>query len=116
MYKEATDELLRARATGGCPCELAALAYTYAAAGQTMSARSVLQELEKRSEQGYPLSYLISEVYAELGENDRAFAWLERAHKERDCQLTWLKLDPMIDSLRPDPRFKDLVRRVGLPE
>jgi TolB-like protein/DNA-binding winged helix-turn-helix (wHTH) protein len=116
MYKEAADELLRAPATGGCPCELAALAYTYAAAGQTMSARSVLQDLEKRSEQGYPLSYLISEVYAELGENDRAFAWLERAYRERDCQLTWLKLDPMIDSLRPDPRFKDLVRRVGLPE
>jgi len=116
MYKEATDELLTARATGGCPCELAALGYTYAAAGQTISARSVLRELERRSEQGYPLSYLISEVYAGLGENDHAFAWLNRAYKERDGQLTWLKLDPMIDSLRPDPRFSDLLRRVGLSQ
>jgi Tfp pilus assembly protein PilF len=117
MYKEATDEFLKARAVGGCPCELAALGYTYAAAGDKISASGILRELERRSDQGSPLSYLISEVYAGLGENDRAFQWLNRAYKERDCNLPgWLKVDPMMDTLRADPRFKDLVRRVGLPE
>jgi TolB-like protein/DNA-binding winged helix-turn-helix (wHTH) protein/Tfp pilus assembly protein PilF len=117
MYKEATDEFLKARASGGCPCELAALGYAYAAAGDKISASSILRELERRSEQGSPLSYLIAEVYAGLGENDRAFTWLDRAYKERDFNLpAWLKLDPMMDSLRSDPRLTDLVRRVGLPE
>jgi len=116
MYKEAIDEFLKTRVAGGCPCELAALGHTYAAAGDRASARNILQELEGRSRQLYPLSYLISEVYAGLGENDLAFAWLDRAYNERDGQLTWLKLDPLLDDLRPDPRFKDLLRRIGLPQ
>jgi len=117
MYKEATEEFLKARASGGCPCELAALGYAYAAAGDKISASSILRELERRSKQGYPLSYLIAEVYAGLGENDRAFTWLDRAYKERDFNLpAWLKVDPMMDTLLSDPRFTDLVRRVGLPE
>jgi tetratricopeptide (TPR) repeat protein len=115
MYKEAVDELLKARVTGGCPCELAALGYTYAVSGDRVAAENILGELKIHSAQGYPLSYLIAEVYAGLHENDHAFEWLNRAYKERDCQLTWLKLDPMMDALRSDPRFENLVRGVGLP-
>jgi hypothetical protein len=58
----------------------------------------------------------IAEVYAGLADNDRAFEWLDRAYEERDCQLTWLKLDPMVDGLRGDPRFQDLMCRVGIPQ
>jgi hypothetical protein len=48
-----------------------------------------------------------------LGENDQAFEWLQKACEERSSWLIWLKVDPRLDSLRTDPRFMDLVRRVG---
>jgi TolB-like protein/Tfp pilus assembly protein PilF len=115
MYQDAIGEFQKARSAGGCPCELAALGYTYAMAGDRPEARRILREMQNLSEQAYAFSYLIAEVYTGLGENDRAFEWLNKAYQQRDCQLTWLKLDPMIDALRPDPRFQDLVRRVGLP-
>jgi hypothetical protein len=53
-------------------------------------------------------------IYVGLGENDRAFEWLERAYRERDGMMTHLKVTPRIDPLRSDPRFEDLMRRIGL--
>ena len=61
-------------------------------------------------------SFVLAFVYTYLGDRDHAFAWLEKASKERDTALPGLKVDPTWDNLRPDPRFQDLVRRVGLPE
>ena len=54
-------------------------------------------------------------VYAGLGEKDQAFAWLEKAYEERTSRLSYLKVEPLWDPLRSDPRFADLVRRIGLP-
>jgi len=51
-----------------------------------------------------------------LQENDQAFAWLERAFKHRSTWLTYLKVEPQLDPLRSDPRFQNLLRRVGLPD
>jgi len=113
MYTDAIREFQKARAAGGCPCELAALGYAYALAGNRSEAQSILREMKALTQQAYPFSYLIAEVYAGLGESDRAFEWLNKAYEQRDYQLTWLKLDPMVDSLRADPRFQDLLRRVG---
>jgi hypothetical protein len=53
-------------------------------------------------------------IYAGLKLNDEAFEWLEKAYDERNQWLTWLKVDPRLDLLRADPRFANLVRRVGL--
>ncbi len=58
----------------------------------------------------------IALVYAGLGEKDEAFAWLEKAYEERSFQLQWLNVEPRWDSLRSDPRFADLIRRIGLPQ
>jgi len=58
----------------------------------------------------------IALIYAALGDKDQAFAWLEKADKGRDGILARLKVDPRFDSLRSDPRFADLVRRVGLSQ
>jgi hypothetical protein len=56
-------------------------------------------------------------VYAGLGEKEKAFEFLERAYQERSLDVSWfLKADLRIDSLRSDPRFQDLVRRVGYPQ
>jgi hypothetical protein len=54
-------------------------------------------------------------VYAGLGEKDRAFEWLERAYKDHDKSLYFLKVDPTLDPLRSDPRFQDLLRRMNFP-
>jgi hypothetical protein len=58
--------------------------------------------------------YQLALVYAGLGEKERAFESLEKAKVERSTLLTYLKMDPRFDSLRPDPRFQDLLRRMGL--
>lgn len=54
-------------------------------------------------------------VYEGLGDKDEAFQWLERGYQDRAYEMNYLKVDPLLDSLRSDPRFADLVRRVGLP-
>jgi len=55
-------------------------------------------------------------IYAQLGERDKAFEFLEKAYNGRSTILLWLKVSPEFDSLRSDPRFDDLMRRVGLPQ
>ncbi len=58
----------------------------------------------------------IDQIYIGLGENDLALEWLEKAYEERDVALIFLKVDPAYDSLRSDPRFQDLMRRMNFPE
>jgi len=53
-------------------------------------------------------------AYAALGDKDQAFQWLERTLQDRSWEITFLKVDPNLDSLHSDPRFSDLVKRVGL--
>ncbi|MGH9755415.1 MAG: TPR end-of-group domain-containing protein, partial [Blastocatellia bacterium] len=55
----------------------------------------------------------IAAIYTGLGENDQAFEWLEHAYLDRSGWMIYLKVEPMLDSLRSDPRFIDLLRRVG---
>ena len=75
----------------------------------------MLDELKQASGQGYVPATSIAMVYAGLGEKDEAFAWLDKGYEERAFQMQWLKIEPRWDSLRSDPRFRDLMRRVGLP-
>ncbi len=58
----------------------------------------------------------VAAVYAELGEVDAAFEWLEKAYERRSLELTWIRVNPIFDPLRSDPRFQDLLRRIGFPE
>jgi TolB-like protein len=102
--------------TGGDnPHTLGHLGYAYARAGQSAKARSVIAQLEKRVKQDGLGRYEIALVYAALGDTNQAFAWLEDSFRAHNEGLTNLKIDPCLDSLRSDPRFEDLVRRVGLP-
>ena len=65
--------------------------------------------------EGY-FPYVIAALYSRIGEMEEAFAWLERGYRERDPQMVFLKTRVTFDPLRSDPRFDDLLRRIGFPE
>ncbi|MBI3476052.1 MAG: winged helix-turn-helix domain-containing protein [Acidobacteria bacterium] len=88
-------------------------AWFYAASGRRREAFNILAKLESPAREPAE-SYYIAEAYAALGKRDEAFKWLERAYRERTFWMVYLNVDPRLDSLRSDPRFHDLVSRVGL--
>jgi TolB-like protein/Flp pilus assembly protein TadD len=101
--------------TGGATQFRSELAHALGAAGRLEEARRTLAELEEISKTRYVSPYFRAAAYLPLDEKDRAFALLEEAFRERSHGLTFLKVDPKLGAIRSDPRFEDLVRRVGLP-
>lgn len=95
---------------------LASLGRAYAVSGRTQEARKILEELTNRAKQKNISAYQIALVHIGLDEKDRAFEALERAFKERSTLLTYLKMDPRLDPLRDDPRYRELLRRMNFPE
>ncbi len=93
----------------------ALLAHAYAQAGKRAEALKILDQLLALSRKRFVSPYDVSVVYLGLGEKDKAFAWLEKAVAERMGLLVYLKVDPIFDPLRSDPRFAELIRRVGIP-
>ena len=85
-------------------------------AGKNAQAQKVLEELKGLSKQRYVSPYNIACIYAGLNDKDQAFEWLERAFRERAFFMTLLKTETVLDNLRSDPRFKDLLKRMNLPE
>ena len=93
------------------------LGFAYATAGNREEARRILAKLKKLHERGLVPSGSIAILYGALGEFNEAFAWLEKAYEERDPQLTYLKVPGRrFEPLRHDPRFQQLVHRIGLPD
>jgi serine/threonine-protein kinase len=92
------------------------LGWAYGVAGRKSEALKTLTELQALAERKYVPPHSFAYIYAGLGDKERAFEWLEKGYTGRDDALTRLKTEPMFDSLRPDPRFTDLMRRVGLPQ
>jgi eukaryotic-like serine/threonine-protein kinase len=101
--------------SGGSPLMRAALAQTLATAGKREQATQILDDLTNLAKQKYVAPYFLAGVYIGLGEDDRAMEFLEKSHEEHSHWLLYLHLDPGMDSLRANPRFRDLLRRVGLP-
>jgi serine/threonine protein kinase/Tfp pilus assembly protein PilF len=115
MYREALAELERARQlSNNAPEVVASLGHAYAVAGRTTDARKALTDLDEIARERYVLPYFRAAVYTGLGDKDEAFAWLERAFEERHPGLVLVNIDPRFDSLRSDPRFTDLIRRLGV--
>jgi TolB-like protein/Tfp pilus assembly protein PilF len=96
----------------------AGLGHAYAVSGNKAEAQRMIDEMIKRSSQNiYVAPYNIAVIYAGLGDKDKAFEWLERAYSDRAYYLSvYLTTDARLDILHSDPRFVDLVRRIGLPE
>ena len=97
------------------PNFLAALGHAYAVSGRRAEALKIIEQLSKpeAGETEVPAFYIVL-VYAGLGEKDKAFEWLEQAYRDRSGSVRYLKVEPRLDPLRSDPRFSELMRRVGL--
>ena len=117
MFAEAIAEAQTAVTTSeNSPVPLALLASIYARAGQTNEAGKIIDMLQERMDKGeYAPPLNIAFIYANLGDNDKAFYWLNRAFDERESRLGNMKSSPNFDPLRSDPRFAELMKRVGLP-
>ena len=116
MYEEAITEIKKAiTLLPDNPRAIATLGHAYAVSGKRGEARKVLDELYEQSKRRYVSPYFIAVIHTGLGEKGLAFTWLEKAREERHPYLTLLKVEPVFDGLRSDPRFRDLLRRVGLP-
>jgi TolB-like protein/DNA-binding winged helix-turn-helix (wHTH) protein/Flp pilus assembly protein TadD len=114
MNDEAVAELQKAvQLSGGSPTVMANLARAYAASGKRSGAIKLLSDLKKRSNSIYSHGSEIAVIYASLGDSDQAMRWLEKSYEERFNPGVLLR--PGFDPLRSDPRFQDLVRRIGLP-
>jgi serine/threonine-protein kinase len=100
--------------SSGSPAATGILIRAYAHAGRRSNALRLLAELKRRREAGYIPAGAFVNAYLGLGDNEQAFYWLEQAYKEQSNILQFLKTHPYFDPIRNDPRFADLVRRVGL--
>lgn len=116
QFPEAIAALEKARRADVNPSSLGYLGYVYAAAGKKAEAEKVLVELQELTKQRHVPAYNVACVYAGLNDKDQAFKWLELAYQERSFFMTVLKTETVLDNLRQDPRFKDLLRRMDLPE
>jgi len=96
------------------PSGISGLGYTYARAGRKKDALQMLNELLKLAKQGYSISVQIAQVYAGLGEKDKAFEWLNKGYDERNRWLVDLKISSSWENLRSDPRYHDLLKKIGL--
>ena len=114
-YPEAIAAFIKARdLSHGNSEAIASIGYAAALAGDKAKARAVLDELKGLSVQHYIPPFNVAMVYTGLGDQNEALSWLEKACEERDVRVTILKVDPRWDSLRSNPRFIAILKRIGL--
>jgi serine/threonine-protein kinase len=118
MYEEALAEFEMERAVAGeWMAEVETrLGAGYARAGHTDKAREILDDLLQRSKQMYVSPFMLAIMYFVLNENDRGFECLEEAYRSQDTDLSYLKIEPILDPVRSDPRYKALLERIGLTD
>jgi serine/threonine-protein kinase len=115
-FQAAIEEFQKAVALfGNAPRLISDLGYGHARAGNKLEAQKRIEELKELRKRRFVDPGEIAFIYVGLGDNDQAFAWLNRAYEEGSTSLVRLKVSPSYDTLRSDPRFADLMRRVGIP-
>jgi TolB-like protein len=115
MYEQAIASFQKAiPLSGDSPDEPAELGRAYARSGRKTEARKIADDLKEQSKRRYIAPCVVASLYAALGEKDQAFVWLDKAYEAHDFILVLLKVEPMFDNLRSDPRFTVLLKRVGL--
>lgn len=113
LYEEAIAEFQKQVVLRGDPVDTAVLGHAYAVAGKRGEAEKIIKELTDLSKDRYVSPYFIALIYVGLNEKDEAFEWLEKAFNDRSAGMIFLKVEPMFDPIRSDPRFQDLLRRVN---
>jgi tetratricopeptide (TPR) repeat protein len=96
------------------PALLALLGHLYAVSGQRAAARGIISQLQQIGTGRYVPSLYVAMIYTGLGDQNQAFTWLDKAYAERCEYLVYLPTEPMADPLRTDPRFPELLKRLGL--
>ena len=91
------------------------LALAYHKTGDLMKAREIINKLISDSDQSLPgsIEYFIALYYSGTGDADSAFYWLEKAHNRHSAEMYWLRVNPVLDNIRDDPRYWDLYERTG---
>jgi tetratricopeptide (TPR) repeat protein len=92
------------------------LGWIYAVSGRRADALKIAMKLQQLSSHAYVDSYQLATIYAGLGDKDEAFRLLEKGYNDRSGSMPFLAVDPFWSGLHADPRFTDLVRRMGLPQ
>ena len=114
-HAKAITHFESARAAGAdMPLMDAILGHAYAVTGRLDQARQLVEKFKATASTRYIPPTYVGMLYAGLGRKDEAMVWLERAFEERADGLTWLNVDPMMDEMRSDSRFQDLILRLGL--
>lgn len=113
-YENALGEFEKSYALGKDPRVLMLTSVTFSRMGKSTEARKKIDELKKISQEKYVSPYYFALAYTALDDKDKAFEWLEKALAVREGRMTLIKTDPLLDSLHSDPRFDDLLKRVGL--
>jgi serine/threonine-protein kinase len=114
QFAQAAAECQKARDLNDDPTVLSYLAHVYARSGKREEAMKVVGQMHELAKQRYVPAYGFGLAYAGLGDKDQAFQWLEQSLQDRAWEITYLRVDPNMDSLRSDPRFNDLLKRIGL--
>ena len=115
-YEKSIAKLQRARQLEDQPWILCWLGHAYAASGDRQNAQKIISDLAELSKRRYVSPYFTATVYAGLKDKEKTLEYLEKAYQDKSIWLAWLRVEDIFDFLRAEPRFQDLLRRVGLPQ
>jgi tetratricopeptide (TPR) repeat protein len=112
-FDQAIEQYQKARALNDDPFVLGLLGHAYASSGNKSEALKILDQLKQLAKQRYVSAYSFVIVYVGLGEKDEALKWLERCYQDHaGSEIAWIRVDPLVDPLREDPRFEALAEKI----
>jgi TolB-like protein/Tfp pilus assembly protein PilF len=114
-YSDALSELQKATAAANNKLWISFIAHDLALSGDRAGAKKIIADLKELSKRTYVSPWLFAMIYPDFGDKDEAFKWLEACYETREHDLVFSNVWPMFDNLRTEPRYQDLMRRVGLP-
>jgi len=92
------------------------MGFVYAVCGRRRQTLDIVAQFKRLAQNRYVDAYMVAAMYTGLGNKDHAFEWLNKAYEDRSSSIPFVKVDPFFDALHSDPRFQDLLRRIGLPQ